>query len=739
MRRYQAAGGLRATRTVRCLLACTLMGMLLVGTGEAAAALPDNRGYELVSPALKNGGEVLLESQRVRAATDGSAVGFASLSGFSDVAGIGVSTDYMSTRTGLGDTSGWITHAITPQQGPMPFIADSRFMEPLYWGEFSDDLSHGVFRSFSPITDSANVATQQNWYVRDNLRTPGAGSYQLLTDCPGCSGPFSAPSPSAIHELSFLAGASEDFEHVIFESSLPLTADATADLSAGTVNLYEWDHGTVRLAGVLPDSECGTPPCPAPQSQAGAGAASGDYTPHTISSDGSRILFTVATANCSGLGHNDCGELYVRISHATTVQINTSEKTNGSGPGGIDDNGHQPAAYWDASTDGRQVFFSSGEALTNDSPVNGDRKLYVYSANPDAQGHHLTFVSADHESADDGSASDDVFGVIGASANGHVVYFVDGGGQLAAGASTVLVPGVSDRVFRWENGTVEYVGAIAAADEPANLNADFDLNPKQARVSPDGRAILFTASNGAGLTGYDHGACSGNGTTGGTCRELYLYSVDGSPRLTCVSCNPSGAPATADAADIALAPAGGAAVTYHINHPLANDGKRVFFSTGEALVSGDTNGKVDAYEYDVRGAALHLLSTGKDPSNSYFMDASSDGDDAFILTRERLVGWDVDGSYDLYDVRVDGGVPEPVGPVQCAADTCRGPVAAAPAKASVATPVTSGSNVHQVQTKAKKKSTVKCRRGYVRKRVHRKVRCVRKVKTHKAPRRRSRS
>ena len=37
------------------------------------------------------------------------------------------------------------------------------------------------------------------------------------------------------------------------------------------------------------------------------------------------------------------------------------------------------------------------------------------------------------------------------------------------------------------------------------------------------------------------------------------------------------------------------------------------------------------------------------------MNASSSGRDAFFLTREQLVKADGDGSYDMYDARVDGG------------------------------------------------------------------------------------
>jgi hypothetical protein len=644
---------------------------------QGSTPLPDCRAYELVSPPEKNGGDVLPDAQRTRAAADGSALGFATLTGFGDEQGAGASTDYLSVRTGTVGTSGWSTHAITPPQAPLTFLAASRGFEPAYWGEFSDDLSRGVLRSWSPVTTDADVANAQNWYVRYDLRTPGPGSYQLLTACPGCNAPLSP----AFSQTTYLAGASADFEHVIFESSYALTGDATP----GGPNLYEWDHGTVRLAGILPDSACGSPPCAASQSQAGQGALVGQVqTPHTISADGSRIFFTVPEASCSGINGNDCGELYMRVDHATTVQLNVSEKTNGAGPGGTDENGPQPATYQDASVDGSRVFFTTLEALTNDAPVSGDRKLYQYSVVPDGQGHHLTFVSADHEPAD-GTSGDDVKGAMGVSADGETVYFTTSFGQLVAGETTTIVPGLDDKIYRWHDGTTSYVGELSSEgeNENLNLNAGWGLNPRRARVTPDGRTLLFSSTNGAGFApSYDHGSCPENGSVGNTCHELYVYRADAEPHVVCASCNPSGAPATADATDSFRTSTGDATTSTHLNHALSGDGRRVFFSTREALVPQDTNGKSDAYEYDVPSGTVHLLSTGKDSSDSFFMDASRNGDDAFVLTRQRLVGWDIDGSYDVYDVRVGGGLPQP-SLSSCAGEACQGGLPAPPALVGV--------------------------------------------------------
>jgi len=102
------------------------------------------------------------------------------------------------------------------------------------------------------------------------------------------------------------------------------------------------------------------------------------------------------------------------------------------------------------------------------------------------------------------------------------------------------------------------------------------------------------------------------------------------------------------------------------------DGGRAFFESPDALVSSDTNGKFDVYEWE--NGRVTLLSTGRGDADSYFADASQSGDDAFFVTRDRLVGQDQDNNYDLYDVRVNGGLAGqslPVPPPPCGED-CQG-------------------------------------------------------------------
>ena len=59
-------------------------------------------------------------------------------------------------------------------------------------------------------------------------------------------------------------------------------------------------------------------------------------------------------------------------------------------------------------------------------------------------------------------------------------------------------------------------------------------------------------------------------------------------------------------------------------------------------MAGGRQWQTDAYEYDVASGRVHLLSSGTSNVASYVVDASPNGDDVFIVTRDRLVGWDVD-------------------------------------------------------------------------------------------------
>jgi hypothetical protein len=613
--------------------ACVALVLVVVPVlgASQAAALPDHRGYELVSPADKNGGDVRTISSRTQVASDGSAIVFPSYVAFGDSQGTQIDAEYLSQRTGTRGTQGWTTHGITPRQEALSFQATPGGVATGFDALFTPDLSSGVYRAWRPLVNAPNVADVSNLYRIDGLR----GESRSITLVSDAVAPITVPAPFIAFLMllrPMVIGASKDLTHVVFESHWPLTSDAPPDFF--NPKLYEFANGAVRLVGILPDGS----PATASTGTIGGLAIQLFYPrPHAVSLDGSHVFF----------GDPSTGNVYVRLDGTTTVQLNASEKTAPESPAA--------ATLWDASADGSRAFFITSEGLVDgDNDLSPD--LYMYDENAPA-GSRLTVLSPT------GAAPD---GVIGASNDGHFVYFVANG----------------NRLHLWHDGTVTSIGGFATgADAAGNESGGryiYFEEIRRSRVAPDGRHLLFATRDDVELRG--HGGFAGYDHAGH--EELYLYSAD-SDQLTCVSCNPTGRPATQDA--LAYVDRGFGVVTSHLSHALSDDGRWVFFNTSEALVPGDTNGKSDAYEYDVTDGTVHLLSSGADANDSYFVDASPGGRDTFIATRERLVGWDVDDNYDLYDVRVDGGLPEPDARASpCSGEACQGQPASPPAASSAA-------------------------------------------------------
>jgi hypothetical protein len=895
-----------------CLGAIVIASCLLPAV--AGAVLPDGRGYELVSPPQKLGVDIIAESSRTHAAAVESpglpaAVAFMALGGFGDVRGVGLASEYLAQRTGTPGTNGWSTHAITPRQDPLTFIADAKVGEFGYDAEMANDLTKGAFRAWSPLTNAPNTQHVENVYVREDLRTAGAGLYRLCTDAPFPIPARDPTDPFLWAQKPWVAGATQDFQHVLIESNLDLTSDATGNY----IKLYKNDGTVTRLVAAGTGCPGGRAQAsvlrrfhPGQCSIAGIGANGPFYTPRVLSTDGSRTEFTSPVDAGSGkIGEaaGAVGKVFQLDDRGTAttaddavVQLNSSEKTSPDTTG--------QARYQTASTDGSRVFFTSSEQLT-DTPGGG---LYMWERQPtnetqsitvDATGgsFQLTFHSqpstgtgtltngsntitsldgsfaagqtisgtgipagttitavrsngtmtlsqaatadgpqtlsasldgtttplafdatpAQVQSAlealpDCGSGNatvtggpgnpggsspylvtftgalagvnvaqlttdgstltgaastatvttttpihnltllapigvSDATGVLGASEDGHRVYFTGGFGQLVPGG-----PPVISGLYLWQDadgtpgGSLSFVGDLNG-DRFTNLNASRIGIPRTARVSPDGRFLLFQDSIGDGLRPrYDQSACTGgigsatNNSAGG-CSEVYLYKADSStptdPDVVCASCIPSGAPATTNAYINARAGASAAAVTQHLSHALSDDGRHVFFWTAEPLVPEDTNNKADVYEYDVPTGTVHLITSGKDTADSYFLDASATGHDIYFLTRQRLVGWDTDTNYDLYDARIGGGFPEPPPAThECIGDSCQGQPSAPPQAPSLGSAFFHGlGNATPPTAHTPRRTTgLKCKRGHIKRRVHGKVRCVRKHHTRHRPR-----
>ncbi len=593
-----------------------------------ASALPDCRAYEMVSPLDKQGGNVTTLPRRTRVAADGNAVTFKSNSPFAGATGAPYAgVEYISLR----GADGWQTHAISPYQRAPYDVTQGSFIGLGYAGFFSPALDTGVFRALAPIAGATtpNVAERPNLYLATGLRS-GKPKFQLLSDSETPLGPFEASLPYTTY-----ADASADFRKVAFETRDNLTALA----SGNGFKLYEWEGGSVRLAGILPDSACGSPPCVASESVAGAGATfestnvygTNTDVDHAVSVDGSKVFFTAPTKE---MEHFHIGSIYARLNGQSTVQIDASESST------PDPKGPGHSVFGAASADGNVVYFSSTKQLVNDSK---GASLYRYEFEKPA-GHRLTPIPL----PGGGGYSE----VVGLSRSGAFAYVLSNG-----------------RLFVVHNGKALLVAENLTSDthiHDATVQAEGNF-----RVASDGRHAVFSARDN--LVGYNPASpvCT-------VCSEVYLYSYD-SGDLTCVSCN-FGHPPTGEAlfddgkSSVGITDVGlyGGSDTNQ-NSPLSADGRYVFFSSPDGLVAKDSNGQYDAYAYDSEKDEVRLLSTGQCNCRSTFISASPDGHDAFFTTYQRLVRADTDGQADLYDARIGGGIASQnaIPPAGCQGDACQ--------------------------------------------------------------------
>jgi len=692
--------------------------------------LPDCRAYELVSPPAKNGGAVMPNSTRTVAASEGGAVAFSSLAGFGDVEGTAIATDYLAQRSAAAEpgNSGWSTHAISPPTTrPLPLgLSSGVGWEPMD-RSYTADLSSSVLQAWGPLSEEPLTEEVPNLYTHTGLRS-GASAYSLLSSCPLCEStatPLAPYSQEGGHfEYATVVGVSADGSVVLFESILKLTEGATDGRATGKVNLYESDHGLVRLVDVLPGE------VPAESAFAGQGDNAGmgeeQYTPHVLSADGSRAFFTANPGPCSFANHGyaACGDLYLRDRSGPTpqtLQLNESEREP-PGPSA-------PAIYWDAAADGSRAFFTSPSQLTEE-PGTG---LYMYDLGKPA-GERLSLVGPEASA------------VLGASADGHSVYFTSPE-QLVPGEPPITgAPGENHGIFLWTDdpgappgGELRFIGQLDNFTLGNNIYNEVSgfpvaFNERDSRVSADGRYFLFSATEGEALLSvrggadYEQGSCpqTETGVSAPGCREIYLYDAK-EDTLVCATCRPDGSVPVASASGWAEQLKGAALSTTRENRALVEGpaGEAlVFFSTADPLVSEDTNGKSDAYEYDAATGEVHLISSGASPDDSWFMDASADGAEAFFATSQKLVGWDTDNAYDLYVARSDGGFPEPAAGTEI---VCTGEPSCLPAASTPPEPPLGESPVGPPNPPISRHPCPKGRRAVKR---HGKVRCVKPKRHH---------
>ena len=306
----------------------------------------------------------------------------------------------------------------------------------------------------------------------------------------------------------------------------------------------------------------------------------------------------------------------------------------------------------------------------------------------------------------------EVQGVIGAGEDGSYVYFV-AASKLASNTNSNKETAQmgEDNLYVYHGGETRFLATLSEGD---SRDWAASLGGRTAEVTPDGLGLTFMSSQS--LTPYQT-----NGQA-----EVYAYEAE-SDGLFCASCSESGEPGS----NGSLTPSWS---NTYVPRWMSDDGSRVFFDSGSALLPQDTDGRQDVYEWERDGAGsctrqagcVYLLSGGT--NEAAFIDASASGNDVFFVTNAQLVPEDTNEAPDLYDARV-GGVP--LAPTSCSGTGCQGVPSPPPPFATPASVTFNGignfspSPPAIVKPKPKSK-TVKCKKNFVKKKIRNKETCVKK-------------
>lgn len=610
-----------------------------------SAALPDCRAFEMVSPVDKNGSDILTLANAGTAepaafnqsSTDGDRLAYSAFKAFGDARSAPFTSAYLAGR----GEDGWSTHSISPPQGPTVFTHSVERTTESQFKAFSPDLcSAWLLDGADQVLAPGAVKGFANIYRRDNCGEE-ADTYSALTTI---APPHLAPSDYQ----PIVEGFSADGSRAVIGARDALTPNAP-DL-AGDALLYEaFGAGKLRLLCILPD---GSPVGPA-SNGCSLGTASGGLFDSTgrsstlgnaISADGSRIYWSE-----KALPGNAEGDLYVRVNGKETVRVTS-----------------QPAQYWTASDDGSKALYTIGGLEINQGGAN----LYEFDL---AEGQsHLIAGKVD--------------GLLGASEDASRVYLISE--EALDGAASAGKP----NLYLYEEGQFSFIATVTSVDGAARVSlSPVATEPKRhvSQVSADGQSVVFMSS--APLTGYDNTDLS----SGKADAEVYVYDAKAG-QLRCASCNPTGqrpagvligkgTPEYWAAARIRTSET----ELYPSPRILSEDGRRAFFESYDSLSPADTNGKRDVYEWEApgkgdcteassafsptNGGCLSLISSGESPDDSQVYAVDADGSDVFISTSSSLLPQDP-GLVDVYDARVDGGFPAPLGTSACEGEACQGPL-----------------------------------------------------------------
>jgi hypothetical protein len=683
--------------------------------------LADCRAYEMVSPVYQEGFPLFLASY----AAEGD----------------------QAIVEGHGDLAGAPGESEEPSEPPAYYL-ESRGVGG--WGIASLNSSLGGFVGQVLIASEASSGLSlwmqhkpgQSAKTRDLYVRSASGVYSEV-------GPLdphdtSGEEPSDVMEVQFHergipeAGTS-DFSHIVLKA-YEAPDYWSFDDTKGPNSLYEYS-GTNSEQPVLvavngPEkgstdliAECGA--------VLGGGERGSVY--NALSADGETVFFTVEPCGTA------TAEVYARLhgSHLSplpgeTFDVSESECTSACGE-------VSGKNFEGASEDGRRVYFTSTQKLTNDAVDGaasgiasegegcavavtvggggGGCNLYEYEFLPEHK-HVLRLVAG----------GDEVLGVAGIAENGEHVYFVAREEIVGAGESEYHARPVREQpnLYVYDAGTQEtkFVATLSPDTDERDWVRFFQK--RSTEVSGDtGQFLLFvSAKESPGVTP----------DTTGSLPQLFEYDAD-TEELVRVTKGENGynnngnnaTPGISAESIVGFANKQEGFRTSSDKLNMSVDGETVVFETAGELspraVSAQ-KGCTSIYEFRTTGplsqGGVHLISDGRDvqPNRGSQCGAQFEGTDAsgnniLFSTADPLVPGDVDGVIrSLYDARVDGGFGPAVSEGSCGGGGCEAPASTAPSVS--AAPGSAGltgtgnlapSIVAKVAPKATTKKAVKCARG----------------------------
>jgi hypothetical protein len=621
--------------------------------GVLSAGLPDGRAYELVS--ALDSGEIYVpptplripSSQRTalpfQAAANGEALSYVAEPGAvggTGETGPGEGNQWLAARSG----GGWDAEDITP-----PATTETVYQA------FSSNLTTALLEGgLQPLAPEVAVKCRALYSLTSGGLSPFFTDGRVSGECG--------------HPM--FAGASQDGAQMVFQSEAALTGDALASPEVPTnheelhraaeqrgegcmfgCNLYLASGGSLSLVSEIEGHAVAGNIGGYPSGERELTNLSG-----AVSGDGSRIFWTDTEAG-PNLDH-----VFALENHTTNVQV--------SGAGA--------AEYWGSSGEGRYALYTEAGGLWR-------------------------FDTSDQTRLQITAEGAGVLGVIGVNQigeGGAYVYFVATGALPATANHAGEAPTEGEpNLYLWHAGETRFIATLSAQDAKLEAATEFagvwtaNVGERLAEATPGGEQLVFESVRP--LTHYD------NEFEGTAAPEVFVYSA-ADESLICASCTPSGeAPRFAEFRRSKL-PESGESNTY-MRRWISQDGSRVFFDSGQPLVAADTNGVQDVYEWEregagtcpeqspasVNGGCIFLLSGGTSQSNSFLIDADSNGENVFFEHVGPMGQADAPVDHnEIFDARVGGGIA-PAGPA-CQGGSCESasvpqpPVFAPPASISVA-------------------------------------------------------